>query len=75
VCIQDHGQGIPKENLEDVFKRFYKVDTVSSAVESGVGLGLYISSEIIKHQNGKLWVNSQPGKGSTFCFKLPVLAI
>lgn len=73
VCIQDHGQGIPKESLEKVFERFYKVETASSAVEAGVGLGLYISSEIITHQNGKLWVKSEPGKGSTFCFRLPLL--
>jgi two-component system, OmpR family, sensor histidine kinase VicK len=75
VCIQDHGQGIPKESLEKVFERFYKVETFSSAVESGMGLGLYISSEIIRHQNGRLWVNSEPGKGSTFCFSLPILEV
>lgn len=75
VCIQDHGQGIPKENIDKIFERFYKVDTVSSSVEAGVGLGLFISSEIIHHQNGHLWVNSKPGKGSTFCFKLPVLTV
>ncbi|WP_345949187.1 PAS domain-containing sensor histidine kinase [Mucilaginibacter sp. PAMB04274] len=73
VCIQDHGQGIPKENLEKIFERFYKVETPSSSVESGIGLGLFISSEIINHQNGRLWVESEPGKGSTFCFRLPIL--
>lgn len=75
VCIQDYGQGIPKESLEKVFERFYKVETASSPVESGIGLGLYISSEIISHQNGKLWVNSEPNKGSTFCFHLPLLNV
>ncbi|WP_374951036.1 ATP-binding protein [Mucilaginibacter sp.] len=73
ICIQDHGQGIPRESLERIFERFYKVDTASSLIEAGTGLGLYVSSEIIKHQNGKLWVDSEPGEGATFCFSLPLL--
>lgn len=71
VCIQDYGRGIPQESQELIFERFYKVETASSAVEAGIGLGLYISAEIIRHQRGKLWVESTPGKGSTFCFTLP----
>lgn len=74
VCIQDHGRGIPKESLERIFDRFYKAETVSSHLESGMGLGLYICTEIIKHQNGRLWVESEPGKGSRFCFTLPLLS-
>jgi two-component system sensor histidine kinase VicK len=73
VCIQDHGRGIPKESLNRIFDRFYKAETVSSHLESGMGLGLYICTEIIKHQNGKLWVESEPNRGSTFCFTLPLL--
>jgi two-component system, OmpR family, sensor histidine kinase VicK len=75
VCIEDHGQGIPKASIDHVFERFYKVKTTRSAVQAGIGLGLYISSEIISHQNGQLWVESEPGKGSTFCFKLPILQV
>jgi PAS domain S-box-containing protein len=73
VCIQDHGRGIPKESLNRIFDRFYKAETVSSHLESGMGLGLYICTEIVKHQNGKLWVESEPNQGSTFCFTLPLL--
>ena len=73
MCIQDYGQGIPQESLERVFERFYKVETAVSPVESGIGLGLYISSEIVKHQQGKLTVHSVQHEGSTFCFKLPLL--
>ncbi|WP_158826184.1 PAS domain-containing sensor histidine kinase [Mucilaginibacter lacusdianchii] len=73
VCIQDYGKGVPKDSLERIFDRFYKAETASSHVESGMGLGLYICTEIIKYQNGKLWVDSEPGKGSTFCFTLPML--
>ncbi len=70
LCVQDFGVGIPKEKQQQVFERFYRVggnDTIS-----GIGLGLYISAEIIKRQHGKIWVESEPGKGSTFCFSLPV---
>ncbi len=70
LCVQDFGVGILKERQQQVFERFYRVsgnDTIP-----GIGLGLYISAEIIKRQNGKIWVESEPGKGSTFYFSLPV---
>ena len=70
LCVQDFGVGIPKERQQQIFERFYRVsgnDTIS-----GIGLGLYISAEIIKRQHGKIWVESEQGKGSTFCFSLPV---
>jgi PAS domain S-box-containing protein len=70
LCVQDFGVGIPKERQEQVFERFYRVsgnDTIS-----GIGLGLYISAEIIKRQHGKIWVESEEGRGSTFYFSLPV---
>lgn len=73
VCIQDYGRGIPKESVERIFDRFYKTETVSSHLESGMGLGLYICTEIIKQQNGRLWVESESGKGAKFCFTLPLL--
>lgn len=74
VCIQDYGRGIPKESVERIFDRFYKAETVSSHLESGMGLGLYICTEIVKQQNGRLWVETEPGKGSKFCFTLPLLS-
>jgi signal transduction histidine kinase len=73
VCIQDYGRGIPKKSLDNIFKRFYKAEYTSNQLESGLGLGLFICMEMIKSQNGKLWVESTPGKGSTFCFTLPML--
>ncbi|WP_158829149.1 sensor histidine kinase [Mucilaginibacter lacusdianchii] len=72
VCIQDYGRGIPKEDLQLIFERFYKVKTPTSMVEAGMGLGLYISADIIRYQEGELWVESTPGKGSKFCFNLPL---
>lgn len=70
LCVQDFGVGIPEERQQQIFERFYRVsgnDTIP-----GIGLGLYISAEIIKRQHGKMWVESEQGKGSTFCFRLPV---
>jgi two-component system CheB/CheR fusion protein len=72
VCaIKDNGIGIPKAALTHLFNRFYRVQTTSSKFP-GLGVGLYISNEIIKLHNGKAWVESEEGKGSTFFFSIPV---
>src|SRR5258708_7524113 len=72
VCIQDFGVGIPQEEQRKVFERFYRVSGPKEDTFPGLGLGLYISSEIIKRQNGRIWVESVAGKGSTFYFTLPI---
>lgn len=72
VSVTDHGPGIEKEKLPFLFDRFHRADT-SAGQYSGLGLGLYISSEIIKRHHGQIGVNSEPGKGSTFWFSLPHL--
>lgn len=72
VCVQDFGVGIPKEKQDKVFQRFFRVSGPGKETYPGLGLGLYISSEIIRRQGGKIWVESKVGKGSTFCFALPV---
>ncbi|UJS17049.1 MAG: ATP-binding protein [Candidatus Jettenia sp.] len=72
LYVQDFGCGISKEDQEKVFERFYRVVTSGPESHAGIGLGLYIASEIIKHHNGKIWVESEKGKGSTFCFSLPL---
>ena len=71
VSIIDKGPGIPPDKLLHLFDRFYRVDS-SGSQYSGLGLGLYISSEIIKKHNGQIGVESELGKGSTFWFTLPV---
>lgn len=71
VNIKDYGIGIPSENISRIFDRFYRVENESSKF-SGLGLGLFISNEIIKRHKGKIGVKSAPGKGSTFIFTLPV---
>jgi len=71
VCVKDSGVGIPKENQYRVFDRFYRVAGVKERTYPGLGLGLYISAEIITRHKGKIWFESEPGKGSSFCFTLP----
>lgn len=72
VGVQDFGIGIPKDKQLKVFERFYRVIGAKDNTFSGLGLGLFISSEIIKRQNGKIWVESKYKNGSTFCFTLPI---
>ena len=72
LCVQDFGIGIPQDKLEKVFEQFYRVRGDMLHTFPGLGLGLYISSEIIKRGSGRIWVNSIEGEGSTFCFALPI---
>ncbi|MET0466027.1 MAG: HAMP domain-containing sensor histidine kinase, partial [Chitinophagaceae bacterium] len=71
VCIRDFGVGIPSDKHEKVFEQFYRVSGDKQHTFPGLGLGLYISSEIIKREGGRIWVESVEGKGSNFCFTLP----
>ena len=71
VSIKDEGVGIPENDLENIFQRFYRVSGAPSSF-SGSGIGLYISSEIIKLHNGKIWAESNVGLGSVFYFSLPI---
>lgn len=70
VSVRDRGIGIPKSRQKLIFDRYYQVKSKSNI---GFGLGLYISKEIIKRHKGKLWVESNVGKGSIFSFSLPTV--
>jgi PAS domain S-box-containing protein len=71
ICsFNDSGIGIAPKNLRKIFSRFFRVD--ESARFSGFGIGLFISHQIIIKHKGKMWVDSEEGKGSTFYFSLPV---
>ncbi|WP_207427450.1 ATP-binding protein [Pedobacter sp. SYSU D00535] len=73
ICsVQDFGLGVPPEKQEKLFKRFYRVGDEAQHNISGLGLGLYISAEIIHRQQGHIWLKSTPGEGSTFSFSLPL---
>lgn len=71
VCVEDFGIGIAENDLNKVFEQFYRVSGNMQHTFPGLGLGLFISSEIIKREGGKIWVSSKEGKGSKFCFSIP----
>jgi PAS domain S-box-containing protein len=71
VSVSDHGIGIPEELQDKLFERFFRVRSGISNALPGMGLGLYITSGIIKRHGGTLGVQSEPGKGSVFYFTLP----
>jgi PAS domain S-box-containing protein len=73
IRVQDFGIGIDKNAQKKIFERFYRIsdnDGITGA--KGLGLGLFIASEIVKRHHGKIWVDSTVGKGSTFWFSIPV---
>ncbi len=72
VTVQDFGIGISKENLEKIFEKFYQSEVYNPESIEGLGLGLYISSEIIKNHGGEIGVKSEINKGSSFFFTLPL---
>lgn len=72
IKVQDFGIGIPLENKNEIFERFYRVSGPDRKEFAGLGLGLYISSQIIKRHKGKIWVESQINQGSTFYIQLPL---
>ena len=72
VWIKDNGIGIPENELDNIWERFYKVDKARTPSKKGSGLGLSIVKEIIEQNGGKVFADSSLGKGSTFGFLLPV---
>ncbi len=73
VFVKDKGIGIKHEKQEKIFEKLYQVTDPEERTYPGLGLGLYISKEIIERHHGKIWVESEgKGKGSTFIFTLPV---
>jgi signal transduction histidine kinase len=71
LCVHDFGMGIPQDKQARLFERFYRVEESAQQAVPGLGLGLYISAEIVKQHGGTMRGESEPGKGSTFCFTLP----
>lgn len=71
ISITDFGKGIPQENLNRVFERFYRVDTGRSSDQGGIGLGLAIVKKIIDVNGGSIFVESKMGSGACFTIKLP----
>lgn len=71
-AIEDEGRGIPKEHLESIFERFKQVDASDSRQKGGTGLGLAICRSIVAAHGGRIWAESEEGKGTTFFFTIPI---
>jgi two-component system CheB/CheR fusion protein len=71
VQVQDRGEGIPIEQHVRIFERFYRVTGASQKEAAGLGLGLYLTAQLVKQQGGQIMVESSEGMGSTFSFTLP----
>jgi signal transduction histidine kinase len=73
--VRDEGQGIPLNQQERIFEKFYRLDPNMTKGVGGTGLGLYICRELVESMHGDIWVESLPGQGSTFSFELPVARV
>ena len=71
IRVQDTGSGIPAEDMSHLFEKFYRVDNTATRVTGGTGLGLFICRKIIELYDGRIWVESKLGTGSTFYINLP----
>jgi PAS domain S-box-containing protein len=69
--VRDEGLGIPVGEQERIFDKFYRLDPDQRRGIGGTGLGLYICRELVRSMHGRIWVESEPGKGTTFAFELP----
>ena len=72
VVVADTGVGIPEEDIPHIFERFYRAAKARSRVEGGAGLGLAIAKQMVELHGGRIWVESEAGKGSRFSFTLPL---
>lgn len=72
ISVQDFGIGIPKKDQGKIFRRFFRTSEKKTMNIAGFGLGLFIAAEIVKAHQGKIWVESHKGKGSTFFISLPI---
>jgi len=71
LAVEDQGMGIPKEHLNKVFDRFHRVDNRDTRKVGGTGIGLYLVKHLVEAHGGRIWVESEVGKGSKFIFELP----
>ncbi len=72
ICVQDFGIGISSEMQKRLFKRFFRVTDGTVSTFPGLGLGLFIATEIVNTHHGRMWVESAPNEGASFCFTIPL---
>ncbi len=73
LSVSDHGIGIPADQQQHLFERYFRARNVSTQSYGGLGLGLYIGRDIVERHGGRIWVESEVGRGSTFYVGLPTL--
>ncbi len=74
MFVADQGVGIPHSELVNIFDRFYRVDSTLRRTTAGAGLGLFLSRAIVEAHGGRIWATSEPGRGTTIFFTVPVSA-
>ena len=72
LYVADQGIGIPEAEQGNLFQRFYRVDSSLRRSTQGAGLGLFLCRTIVEAHGGRIWLRSEPGKGTTVFFTLPV---
>jgi signal transduction histidine kinase len=72
IAVTDTGPGIPADEQEKIFEEFHQIDSSSTRRKGGTGLGLAISKRIVELHGGRIWVESEPGRGSSFRFVIPI---
>jgi two-component system phosphate regulon sensor histidine kinase PhoR len=72
VAVKDEGIGIPEDKLNRVFEKFERVDDRDTRQAGGTGIGLFLVKHLVERHDGEVWVESEPGHGSTFTFRVPL---
>jgi signal transduction histidine kinase len=75
ISVTDTGIGISPEEHKAVFDKFYQVGATTKGVREGTGLGLAITKRLVEEHGGKIWIESQPGKGTRFTFTVPIAGV
>jgi two-component system sensor histidine kinase KdpD len=72
IAVRDSGPGLPANDFERIFDKFYRTDSSDSQAAYGYGLGLYVCRRLVEAQNGRIWAENHPDGGAVFSFSLPV---
>jgi signal transduction histidine kinase len=72
ISVEDTGMGIDSEDISKLFTKFFRAEKAMKERTSGIGLGLYLAKNIIERHGGKIWIQSEIGRGSVFTFTLPL---